>query len=128
MAADLDGDVITTVFALDDDGAGAFPLMPVGQAVDMGHAPDGTPLLDPRLFDTVEFQRNPYPYLPAGTPVFAKAVFGAADQPDLQTASAGGGRGLCAALSRAGLHVAPGGARITVARRDAGLPWESQAF
>ncbi len=40
----------------------AFPLMPLGQAVDMGHAPDGTPLLDPRVFDTAEFVRNPYPY------------------------------------------------------------------
>ena len=39
-----------------------FPLMPLGQAVDMGHGPDGTPLIDPRLFDTAEFQRNPYPY------------------------------------------------------------------
>jgi pulcherriminic acid synthase len=39
-----------------------FPLMPLGQAVDMGHAPDGTPLFDPRIFDTPEFQRNPYPY------------------------------------------------------------------
>ena len=28
----------------------------------MGHAPDGTPLIDPRLFDSAEFQRNPYPY------------------------------------------------------------------
>lgn len=39
-----------------------FPLMPIGQAVDMGSAPDGTPLLDPRIFDTAEFARNPYPY------------------------------------------------------------------
>jgi len=39
-----------------------FPQMPVGQAVDMGHAPDGTPLLDPRIFNTMEFMRNPYPY------------------------------------------------------------------
>lgn len=39
-----------------------FPLMPVGQATDMGRAPDGTPLLDPRIFDTPEFARNPYPY------------------------------------------------------------------
>jgi pulcherriminic acid synthase len=39
-----------------------FPLMPVGQAVDMGHAPDGTPLIDPRIFDSAEFRRNPYPY------------------------------------------------------------------
>lgn len=39
-----------------------FPLMPIGEAVDMGHAADGTPLVDPRLFDSAEFQRNPYPY------------------------------------------------------------------
>ena len=39
-----------------------FPLMPVGMAVDMGTAADGTPLLDPRIFDTPEFFRNPYPY------------------------------------------------------------------
>ena len=41
---------------------GDFPLMPEGQAVDMGHAEDGTPLFDPRVFDTPEFFRNPYPY------------------------------------------------------------------
>ncbi|CAB4603296.1 MAG: cytochrome P450 [Actinomycetes bacterium] len=39
-----------------------FPLMPLGQAVDMGRAADGTPLVDPRIFDSPEFQRNPYPY------------------------------------------------------------------
>lgn len=39
-----------------------FPLMPVGQAVDFGRSPDGTPLIDPRLFDSIEFKRNPYPY------------------------------------------------------------------
>lgn len=39
-----------------------FPLMPVGKAVDMGTAADGTPLIDPRIFDTPEFFRNPYPY------------------------------------------------------------------
>ncbi len=39
-----------------------FPLMPYGEACDMGHAPDGTPLIDPRLFDSPEFFRNPYPY------------------------------------------------------------------
>ena len=39
-----------------------FPLMPLGQAVDMGRAPDGTPLFDTRVFDTAEFVRNPYPY------------------------------------------------------------------
>ena len=39
-----------------------FPLMPEGEAVDMGHAEDGTPLFDPRVFDSPEFFRNPYPY------------------------------------------------------------------
>jgi cytochrome P450 len=39
-----------------------FPLMPVGEAVDMGRAADGTPLFDPRIFDAPEFFRNPYPY------------------------------------------------------------------
>ncbi|MEO2178503.1 MAG: cytochrome P450 [bacterium] len=43
-------------------GAPAFPLMKIGNVVDMGHAKDGTPLIDPRLFDSVEFMRNPYPY------------------------------------------------------------------
>jgi len=36
--------------------------MPEGQAYDMGHAEDGTPLIDPRIFDSPEFFRNPYPY------------------------------------------------------------------
>ena len=45
-----------------DEPLGTFPLMPVGEAVDMGHAPDGTPLVDPRIFDSAEFARNPYPY------------------------------------------------------------------
>jgi len=60
--------VATIVDALareETDGLGArrsFPLMPVGQALDMGHAPDGTPLLDPRILDAPEFFRNPYPY------------------------------------------------------------------
>jgi pulcherriminic acid synthase len=39
-----------------------FPNLPLGEAADMGRAPDGTPLVDPRIFDTPEFQRNPYPY------------------------------------------------------------------
>jgi cytochrome P450 len=43
-------------------GRDDFPLMPVGEAVDMGRAPDGTPLFDPRIFTSAEFQRNPYPY------------------------------------------------------------------
>jgi pulcherriminic acid synthase len=36
--------------------------MPQGEAYDMGHAPDGTPLFDPRILDSHEFMRNPYPY------------------------------------------------------------------
>ena len=39
-----------------------FPFMPEGEAVDMGHAEDGTPLFDPRILDSAEFYRNPYPY------------------------------------------------------------------
>lgn len=39
-----------------------FPLMPVGQAVDMGRSEDGTPLFDPRILNSPEFFRNPYPY------------------------------------------------------------------
>jgi cytochrome P450 len=57
-ALDLDGDPTTA-----DPGARKdFPLMPVGRPADMGHAPDGTPLFDPRVMDTPEFARNPYPY------------------------------------------------------------------
>ena len=57
-ALDLDADPTTA-----DPGARMeFPLMPVGQPVDMGHAPDGTPLFDPRIMDSPEFARNPYPY------------------------------------------------------------------
>jgi len=39
-----------------------FPLMPLGETVDMGTAPDGTPLIDPRIFFSEEFRRNPWPY------------------------------------------------------------------
>ncbi len=39
-----------------------FPLMPVGEAYDMGTSADGKPLIDPRIFDSPEFFRNPYPY------------------------------------------------------------------
>jgi pulcherriminic acid synthase len=52
---DLSG---TTPEKFDD----VFPLMPVGETVDMGHAADGTPLIDPRLFFSAEFRRNPWPY------------------------------------------------------------------
>jgi len=60
--------VLDDTLALSDPAPGAsgarrdFPLMPIGQAVDMGRTADGTPLIDPRLFDSTEFQRNPYPY------------------------------------------------------------------
>lgn len=40
----------------------AIPLQPLGQAADMGHDRAGVPLIDPRLFDSQEFARNPYPY------------------------------------------------------------------
>ncbi len=39
-----------------------FEFMPLGEAVDMGHDADGVPLIDPRIFDSAEFRRNPYPY------------------------------------------------------------------
>jgi len=39
-----------------------FPLMPEGEAVDMGRDEAGRPLIDPRIFDSPEFFRNPYPY------------------------------------------------------------------
>lgn len=39
-----------------------FPLMPEGEAVDMGTDETGKPLFDPRIFDSPEFFRNPYPY------------------------------------------------------------------
>ena len=39
-----------------------FPLMPLGEACDMGRGPNGEPLIDPHLFDSPEFARNPYPY------------------------------------------------------------------
>jgi len=39
-----------------------FPHMPVGEAVDMGFDENGVPLIDPRIFDSGEFGRNPYPY------------------------------------------------------------------
>ena len=39
-----------------------FPLMPEGEAYNMGFDEDGTPLFDPRILDSAEFFRNPYPY------------------------------------------------------------------
>lgn len=64
FAASL-ADVLELDAALDTPAPAAredFPLMPVGQACDMGHAADGTPLIDPRLFYSQEFRRNPWPY------------------------------------------------------------------
>jgi cytochrome P450 len=58
FASELDADINST----DPGGAITFPLMPVGQAVDMGHDAHGKPLFDPRIMHSREFQRNPYPY------------------------------------------------------------------
>jgi pulcherriminic acid synthase len=58
----------------------SFPFQPVGTAVDMGTGPDGTPLVDPRIFDSAEFRRNPYPYyrlLRDHHPVFHDALHNA---------------------------------------------------
>ena len=62
-------DVLDRALGLDPTAPGTdpgarrdSPLMPVGVAADMGSGPDGRPLFDPRVFDTAEFQRNPYPY------------------------------------------------------------------
>jgi cytochrome P450 len=57
--------VFDTVLDPDGDAPGGrrvFAPLPVGEAHDMGSTPDGTPLLDPRIFDSPEFARNPYPY------------------------------------------------------------------
>ena len=67
MATDLGADLEAMVENLPEeplsgDVASLFPPMPIGQAVDMGTAADGTPLFDPRIFDAPEFFRNPYPY------------------------------------------------------------------
>ena len=40
----------------------AIPLMPIGVAADMGFDRNGTPLINPKLFDSLEFSRNPHPY------------------------------------------------------------------
>ena len=52
----------TANIAIDKPVGQEFPLMPVGEAVDMGHDDEGRPLLDPAVFDSFEFFRNPYPY------------------------------------------------------------------
>ena len=40
----------------------AIPLMPIGKAADMGSDKNGIPLINPKLFDSFEFSRNPHPY------------------------------------------------------------------
>jgi cytochrome P450 len=47
---------------LDHSPAEEFPLMPIGTPVDMGQDDQGRPLLNPAIFDSFEFFRNPYPY------------------------------------------------------------------
>ena len=39
-----------------------FPALPLGEAHTMGNDSFGKPLIDPRVFDSPEFFRNPYPY------------------------------------------------------------------
>jgi len=51
-----------SIVSEDPGGQIDFPLMPLGEAVDMGRAADGTPVLDPRILLSAEFLRNPYPY------------------------------------------------------------------
>ena len=62
--ATLGRDEARAAYGLAPEGEpGPIPCMPIGEAYDMGRADDGTPLVDPRLFDSPEFRRNPYPYL-----------------------------------------------------------------
>lgn len=57
------GTLLQELLAPDDpDPAKDFPFMPLGEHCGMGFTPDGTPLIDPRVFDSREFYRNPYPY------------------------------------------------------------------
>ena len=58
--------IVGSVFEADAEHASTetpdFPLMPLGTPCDMGRDENGVPLIDPRLFGSREFQRNPYPY------------------------------------------------------------------
>ena len=57
------GTLLQELLAPDDpDPAKDFPFMPLGEHCGMGFTPDGIPLIDPRVFDSREFYRNPYPY------------------------------------------------------------------
>lgn len=56
---DLDRDPGSDPEADEQGGARKkFAHMPIGESVDMGHAEDGTPLIDPRIFDSSEFSRH----------------------------------------------------------------------
>jgi cytochrome P450 len=55
-------EVMDRVLGVSAPSTATFTHMPLGTPCDMGHDTDGTPLIDPRLFDSSEFQRNPYPY------------------------------------------------------------------
>jgi cytochrome P450 len=57
-------EVLRSVFGPDRPGDGdrEFPLMPIGEAFDMGTDADGRPIVDPRIMSSAEFARNPYPY------------------------------------------------------------------
>ena len=57
--------VLDGALGLDDalsDSRVQFPLMPLGQVCDMGTDANGIPLIDPRIFDSVEFQCRRAPW------------------------------------------------------------------
>ena len=65
MASTSIHNAMSETLGLDKTYGGAqrkFPYMPVGEATDMGFDENGIPLIDPRIFDSGEFGRNPYPY------------------------------------------------------------------
>ena len=65
MASTSIHNAMSETLGLDKTYGGAqrkFPYMPVGEATDMGFDETGIPLIDPRIFDSGEFGRNPYPY------------------------------------------------------------------
>ena len=65
MASTSIHNAMSETLGLDKTYGGAqrkFPYMPVGEATDMGFDGNGIPLIDPRIFDSGEFGRNPYPY------------------------------------------------------------------
>ena len=65
MASTSIHNAMSETLGLDKTYGGAqrkFPYMPVGEATDMGFDENGIPHIDPRIFDSGEFGRNPYPY------------------------------------------------------------------